>query len=89
MPSACRCRSCSAEGPQLVDRLEADGLVVRQADAHDRRTRLAALTAARRKACRDGMRARQEAERAVLARLTPGEARQLAALLAKVGAPGV
>src|ERR1700741_5114123 len=33
---------------QLVDRLEADGLVARESDARDRRTRLAALTAAGR-----------------------------------------
>ena len=38
---------------QLVDRLEADGLVRRQSDPGDRRTRLATLTAAGRKACRD------------------------------------
>ena len=35
---------------QLVDRLEADGFVQRQADPNDRRARLATLTAAGRKA---------------------------------------
>src|SRR5438552_10407986 len=36
---------------QLVDRLEADGYVARKPDPRDRRTRLAALTMAGRKAC--------------------------------------
>src|SRR5262245_10237121 len=35
---------------QLVDRLEADGLVARRPDPGDRRTRLAALTTAGRRA---------------------------------------
>ncbi len=70
---------------QLVDRLEADGLVTRQADPHDRRTRLAALTAAGRKACDEGMRVQQDAERRLLTRLSARETEQLAALLAKFG----
>jgi DNA-binding MarR family transcriptional regulator len=69
---------------QLVDRLEADGLVSRQSDPHDRRTKLAALTTAGRKACEEGTRVQQEAERSVLGRLTADESQQLAALLAKV-----
>ena len=71
---------------QLVDRLEADGLVERQPDPNDRRARLAALTPAGRKACQEGTRRQQESERRVLGRLTAEEAEQLAALLAKVGA---
>lgn len=70
---------------QLVDRLEADGLVARQPDPHDRRTKLAVLTAAGRRACQEGMRVREEAERNLLGRLTAKEAQQLAALLSKVG----
>lgn len=70
---------------QLVDRLEADGLVARKPDPHDRRARLAVLTAAGRKACTDGTRVRQDAERGVLGKLSREEATQLAALLAKVG----
>jgi DNA-binding MarR family transcriptional regulator len=74
---------------QLVDRLEADGLVARQPAPDDRRTRLAALTAAGRKACEEGLRVQQDAERSLLGRLTATEAQQLAALLAKVGSdPG-
>jgi DNA-binding MarR family transcriptional regulator len=73
---------------QLVDRLEGDGFVVRQADAHDRRTKLAVLTAAGEKACREGMAIQERAEREVLKKLTSGEAQQLAALLEKVGKAG-
>jgi DNA-binding MarR family transcriptional regulator len=70
---------------QLVDRLEADGLVARKPDPHDRRTRLAALTAAGRRACQQGIRIQQEIERELSTRLTRDEARQLRALLVKVG----
>jgi DNA-binding MarR family transcriptional regulator len=73
---------------QLVDRLESDGLVARQPDPHDRRTRLAALTAAGRKACHAGSRVQQDTERNLLGRLTRDEAQQLGALLAKIGTPG-
>src|SRR6266702_7013129 len=38
---------------QLVDRLEGDGLVTRAADPNDRRSRLAVLTDAGRKACEE------------------------------------
>jgi DNA-binding MarR family transcriptional regulator len=70
---------------QLVDRLEADGLVARQADPHDRRARLAVLTAAGRKACADGTRMKLETERTLLTTLTRDEARRLATLLEKIG----
>ena len=69
---------------QLVDRLEADGLVQRQSDPNDRRARLATLTAAGRKACREGLGVQQEAEQNLLRKLTAAESRMLAALLAKV-----
>jgi MarR family transcriptional regulator for hemolysin len=70
---------------QLVDRLEADGLVARKADPNDRRTKLAVLTAGGRKACKEGTRLKEQTERALLTTLTRGEARQLAGLLEKVG----
>jgi DNA-binding MarR family transcriptional regulator len=73
---------------QLVDRLEADGLVARQADASDRRTKLAALTAAGRRAVKEGTRVMEAAERAVLERLTHEEVHQLHALLGKIGQVG-
>jgi DNA-binding MarR family transcriptional regulator len=69
---------------QLVDRLEADGLVERQADPNDRRTRLATLTAAGRKASRDGSRIQEGAEKHALRKLTAAESRQLAELLTKI-----
>jgi DNA-binding MarR family transcriptional regulator len=73
---------------QLVDRLEADGLVARRPDPKDRRARLAVLTAAGRKACQDGSRIQQESERKLLTTLTRDEARQLAVLLGKLGKSG-
>jgi DNA-binding MarR family transcriptional regulator len=72
---------------QLVDRLEADGLVRREPDPHDRRTRLAVLTRAGRKACREGTRVRADAERHLLGTLTRDESRQLATLLGKLRPP--
>lgn len=72
---------------QLVDRLESDGLVMRREDPEDRRRRLAVLTSAGRAACTEGSRVQQAAEAELLGSLTGDEARQLAALLEKVG-PG-
>lgn len=72
---------------QLVDRLEADGFVKRDADPHDRRTRLAVLTGAGRKACLDGSRIQQAAEREFLTTLTREESAQLATLLGKLRKP--
>ena len=70
---------------QLVDRLEGDGLVARKPDPHDRRSRLAALTAAGRRACQAGRRVQQDSERELLGSLTAEEARHLVTLLGKVG----
>jgi DNA-binding MarR family transcriptional regulator len=72
---------------QLVDRLEADGFVARKRDPRDRRTTLAVLTAAGRKARKEGARVQQETERELLTSLSAGEARQLASLLQKIGQP--
>jgi DNA-binding MarR family transcriptional regulator len=69
---------------QLVDRLEADGLVARQPDPHDRRTRLAVMTAAGRKACKEGRRIQRQTERDLFAGMTGDEAHQLAALMGKL-----
>ena len=73
---------------QLVDRLEADGVVARRPDPNDRRARLASLTAAGRRALKEGSDVLDRAEREVLGRLTRDDARHLAALLGKVGTPG-
>lgn len=69
---------------QLVDRLEADGFVARNAAPNDRRTKLAALTAKGRTVCASGTRLQQKTERDLLARLTPAEAGHLAGLLEKL-----
>jgi DNA-binding MarR family transcriptional regulator len=73
---------------QLVDRLEADGLVARRLDPNDRRTKLAVLTAAGRKACDEGTRVQRDVERALLKRLTGDEARMLETLISKMGTSG-
>jgi DNA-binding MarR family transcriptional regulator len=69
---------------QLVDRLEADGLVARQADPKDRRARLAVMTPAGRKACREGLRIQQQTERELFGALTQHEGHQLIALMGKL-----
>jgi len=69
---------------QLVDRLEADGLVARKPDPHDRRTRLAVVTAAGRNACKKGRRIQDQTERDLFGALTRDEAQQLAALMGKL-----
>ena len=71
---------------QLVDRLEAGGLVRRSADANDRRTWLAVLTAAGRKANREGTRILHQAERDRVRALSRADRRRLAALLEKLRA---
>jgi DNA-binding MarR family transcriptional regulator len=69
---------------QLIDRLEADGLVTRAADPHDRRARLAVVTPAGQKACDAGQRIQQEAEQVLLSELSAAERRQLGSLMAKL-----
>ena len=69
---------------QLVDRLEADGFVTREADPNDRRSRLAVMTAAGRKAYEQGARVQQQSEKEIFSALTDEEGRQLAALMTKV-----
>ena len=69
---------------QLVDRLEADGLVARAADANDRRSRLAVLTDAGRSAYEKGRRIQLDAEEALFGTLTAEESATLHTLLAKL-----
>jgi DNA-binding MarR family transcriptional regulator len=69
---------------QLVDRLEADGLVRRVNDADDRRIRRAALTVAGRKAYEDGVKVLNEQQQAVEERLTKEEADVLSKALEKL-----
>jgi DNA-binding MarR family transcriptional regulator len=69
---------------QLVDRLEADGLVSRSADPTDRRSRLAAVTELGREACDRGVVIQRQAEEELFATLSPEESEQLAALIRKL-----
>jgi DNA-binding MarR family transcriptional regulator len=69
---------------QLVDRLEADGLVKRDDDPKDRRSKLAVMTAAGRKAYDRGMRLQTEALGDLFGGLSEAEHRQLKALMAKI-----
>jgi DNA-binding MarR family transcriptional regulator len=69
---------------QLVDRLEADGLVSREGDPNDRRSRLAVLTAAGRKAYLKGTEIQGQAEKELFNVLSADESKKLHELLAKL-----
>jgi DNA-binding MarR family transcriptional regulator len=69
---------------QLVDRLEADGLVVRSLDPGDRRSRLAVLTDKGREACSHGNDIQYRTERELFSVLSADEATQLRRLLTKL-----
>jgi DNA-binding MarR family transcriptional regulator len=69
---------------QLVDRLEADGLVCRASDPTDKRSRLAFLTTAGRTAYEKGRQIREQAERELFGALTESESATLQTLLAKL-----
>lgn len=71
---------------QLVDRLEADGLVSRTSDPNDRRSRLAVLTEAGRAAYSKGIEIQMQAEREMFGVLTPHESDTLHELLGKLQA---
>ena len=69
---------------QLVDRLEADGLVSRASDPNDRRSRLAVLTGPGRTAYERGRQIQEQAERELFGALTESESATLHTLLAKL-----
>ena len=69
---------------QLVDRLEADGLVSRAADPNHRRSRLAVLTPAGRKAYAKGTEIQSQAEKELFSALSTEESKRLHELLAKL-----
>jgi DNA-binding MarR family transcriptional regulator len=70
-----RCACVRSNITQLVDRLEADKLVVRSDDPHDRRSVRAELTAEGRSRHAAGLRALERAEQEVLSRI-PEEDRE-------------
>ena len=69
---------------QLVDRLEADGLVSRTGDPNDRRSRLAVLTDAGKYAYIKGSEIKTLAEQEMFGVLTPDESDKLQELLGKL-----
>ncbi len=71
---------------QLVDRLEADGFVGREADPNDRRSKLAVITPAGRKAYAEGTRVREAVESTLFAKFSKEEALQLASFMARLEA---
>lgn len=76
-----RCACVRSNITQLVDRLEAEKLVLRADDPHDRRSVRAELTAEGRSRHAAGMRALEKAERGLLSRLSPTQQRDLLHLL--------
>jgi DNA-binding MarR family transcriptional regulator len=69
---------------QLVDRLEADGFVARELDSTDKRSRLAVITDAGRKAWEEGARVQAEAEAELLQSLSPDDTVRLADIIEKL-----
>jgi DNA-binding MarR family transcriptional regulator len=69
---------------QLVDRLEADGLVTRTGDPSDRRSRLAVITEAGKSAYARGTTIQQQSEREIFGSLSREESTALHSLLAKI-----
>ena len=70
---------------QLVDRLEADGFVRRRDDPDDRRSRLAVMTPAGRKAFERGRRIQNQAVDELFGEISAAEAQHLRKLITKLG----
>ena len=71
---------------QLIDRLEADGLVSRAHDPSDRRSTIAAITEAGRRAYEEGIRIQRDTETELFGALTADESAQLTHLIEKLRA---
>jgi len=71
---------------QLVDRLEADGYVSREADPNDRRSKLAVITPEGRKVYAEGAKIQEAVERELFAKFSKEEALQLASFMARLEA---
>jgi DNA-binding MarR family transcriptional regulator len=69
---------------QLVDRLESDGLVARELDAGDRRSRLAVITDAGRAAYGNGKRIQCDAEEQLFGGLSDDDQSRLADIFRKL-----
>jgi DNA-binding MarR family transcriptional regulator len=83
---ACRLCCVKSNVTQLIDRLEAEGLVRRVPDPADRRSVLAQITEAGRERLREATEARERAEAALLADLDEAELSRLTALFQRVSA---
>jgi DNA-binding MarR family transcriptional regulator len=79
---AARCACVRSNITQLVDRLEADGLVARADDPNDRRSIRAELTEEGRRRQAAGLRAIEKAEREMLAHVSKPKQDALLELLA-------
>jgi len=77
-----RCACVRSNITQLIDRLEADGLVARADDPRDRRSVRAGLTDEGRRRHAAGVRALQQAEGEILSRLPSEQGEMLLGLLA-------
>jgi DNA-binding MarR family transcriptional regulator len=83
-----RCACVRSNMTQLVDRLEAEKLVVRADDPHDRRSVRAALTSEGRTRHAEGLKAIRAVERDLFSRLSPKRAEDmLESLRVLVGEP--
>ena len=69
---------------QLVDRLEADGLVTRSSDPEDKRSRLAIITEAGRRIHEDGARIQRQVEVELFASLSVDDSVRLSEIIAKL-----
>jgi DNA-binding MarR family transcriptional regulator len=81
-----RCACVRSNITQLVDRLEADGLVTRNDDPRDRRSVRAQITAEGRSRQEAGQTALRRAENLIFERLTDEDLGQLSRLLERLGA---
>ena len=69
---------------QLVDRLEADGLVTRSSDPEDKRSRLAIITDTGRQLHQDGARIQRQVEEELFATLSVDDSVRLSEIIAKL-----
>jgi len=83
-----RCACVRSNITQLVDRLEAEKLVIRTDDPQDRRSVLAALTAKGRERHAAGIEALRAVEEQLLNELTPRQRAALAEILPVLGGRG-
>jgi DNA-binding MarR family transcriptional regulator len=69
---------------QLVDRLEAEGLVTRSSDPEDKRSRLAIITDTGRQVHQDGARIQRRVEEELFATLSADDSVRLSEIIAKL-----